>query len=81
MLVENAGGIAEVDVWAGLRGRFVRKYRAKNGVDHQFGMTAWASDVQVVHILLGHGMYSTPFWRGVRSSDDGAADVQKRLAR
>ena len=64
LLVENAGGISEVDVWAGSRGRFVRKYCAKNGVDHQFGMTAWASDVQVVYILLGHSKHSTPFLMG-----------------
>jgi hypothetical protein len=73
LLIQNAGGIGEVDVWAGFRRRFVGKHGAENGVDHQFRMATWASNVQVVYILLGHGKYSTPFCRGLRSSDDGPA--------
>ena len=54
LLIQNAGGIGEVDIWAGFRGRLMGKYGAEHGINHQFGMTAWASDVQVVYILLGH---------------------------
>src|ERR1700681_1669630 len=61
LLIQNAGGIGEVDVRAGFRWRFVGKYGAENGVDHQFRVAAWASDVQVFYILLGHGRYSPPF--------------------
>src|ERR1700688_3428978 len=73
LLIQNAGGVGEVDVWAGFGGGFMGKHGAEYRVDYQFRVAAWASDIQVVYILLGHGKYSTPFWRVVRSSDGSEA--------
>src|ERR1700676_1926137 len=72
LLIQNAGGVGEDDVWAGFGGGFMGKHGAEYRVDYHFRVAAWASDIQVVYILLGHGKYSTPFWRVVRSSDGNA---------
>jgi hypothetical protein len=54
LLGEDALGVFEVDIGAGLDRDFVREDGAKDRIDHELGVAAGASDVQIVRFAFSH---------------------------
>ena len=64
LLLKNARSLRQVHVRPRFYVRFVRKNRAKNWINHQLCLAAWASDLQVFAGTISHEIILHPFAPG-----------------
>ena len=69
LLVQNAGGIGEIDIRPRFGRPFVREHGAEDRVNYQFRMAARAGDVEILDVLLGHKIILRLFGCGVEEHD------------